>query len=193
MNGFLRANTGPADLVTDAEAKLQARVDGTDEDDAIAIYISSATSLIDGPESMTGRCFGSQTWDYISPCLPRSFVIPVPGAVSVSSVSYYDADDTEQSLAVDTYYRVIPVDSGLLLELKDGASLPVTHRRIDAATFTVSAGGTVPDDIKHAALMLIAHWYNSREAVDTSAASIADLPFAVSCLLDRYRIGWVSA
>lgn len=185
MNGILRVNSAGSDLVSLTEAKAQTRVTSSNEDTLLGDYVSAASSMIDGPEGMAGRAFAAQTWDYILPRLPDSFLIPVPGATSVSAASYYDTDDVNQSLTVATYYRVIERDDGLLLELKDGVQLPEAYQRTDAATFTVSAGGTIPEHIKHAALVTVATWFDHRE--------MGEVPMAAQQLINRDRAGWVGA
>lgn len=48
--------------------------------------------------------------------------------------------------------------------------------------------GDIPlyHDIKLAALMLIGHWYENREA--TTAINLKEVPLATNCLLEQYRV-----
>lgn len=43
------------------------------------------------------------------------------------------------------------------------------------------------DDINVACLMLITHWYASREAVSGNIVNVAEMPFGVAFLLQPYR------
>lgn len=185
MSGFLRLNTAPGNLVTVDEVKAQTRIDVTAEDGLLGDYIAAASGAIDGPLGMTGRAFGSQSWDYVMERFCTKFTIPVPGATSVTGLTYYDADDAEQTLTAGDYFYVIPKDDGLLLQLKDGVALPTTKRRDDAVTITVAAGGTVPEHIKHAALLTVASWYENREA--------GDVPVAAHNLIGLDRVGWAKS
>lgn len=182
MEGFLRVNSAPSGLVSLVEAKAQTRVDAGADDALLSDYILAATAAIDGPLAMAGRAFGAQTWDYILPAFYGRIVVPVPGASAVSSSSYYDTDDASQSITLSDYYRVIIRDNGLLLERKDGIATPETYTRTDAVTITVTAGGDVPEHIKHAALLTIANWYEARE--------MGDVPEAAKTLVNLDRNGW---
>lgn len=180
MTGFLRANSAPSGLVTATKVKAQSRIDTTADDTLIGDYILAATEAIDGPFAMAGRAFGSQTWDYVLPAFYKDILVPVPGATAVSATSYQDGDDATQSMTITDFYRVIPKDDGLLLERKTGT--PATYDRTDAVTITVTAGGTVPERIKHAALLTIATWYDNRE--------IGDVPEGAKTLINLERQGW---
>lgn len=182
---ILRANSAPTGLVTATEVKAQTRVDTTADDTLIGDYILAATAAIDGPKALAGRAFGSQTWDYVLPDFYANILVPVPGATSVSAIAYYDTDDAEQALTASTYFYIIERDDGLYLQRKDGVQLPETRKRDDAVTITVAAGGTVPEDIKHACLMTVATWYENRE--------MGEIPFAAHQLINLSRIGWVGA
>ncbi|CDO37140.1 phage head-tail connector protein [Novosphingobium sp. KN65.2] len=184
MTGILRVSSAPSALVTTDEVKAQTRITASSEDTLLGTYIAAATEAIDGPLAMAGRAFGSQSWLYIIPAFPSRFLIPVPGATAVSSISYQDADDATQAMTVANYYRVIVRDDGLWLELKDGVNAPETYGRSDAVTITVAAGGTVPTKIKQAALLTVAAWYEDR--------TMGDIPSAAQHLIDLERIGWIA-
>ncbi len=57
-----------------------------------------------------------------------------------------------------------------------------THRPLEELT---DATGGLAAPVRHAVLMLGAHWYNQREAV--AGAQMAEVPFGVSTLLAPYR------
>lgn len=185
MNWFLRVVTAPGDLITVAEAKAQARITSSYEDTLIGDYISAASAAIDGPYGMAGRIFGAQTWEYMADRLPQKFLIPVPGADTIVSFTYFDADDNSQTLTASDFYYVVPRDDGILMHQKDGAVLPRANERPDALTIRVSGGGTVPERIKHAALLTVAHWFDERE--------MGEVPMAAQHLINLERQGWVGA
>lgn len=185
MNAFLRVNSAPSALVTTDEAKAQARITSTAEDTLIGDYVSAASAAIDGPFGMAGRAFASQTWDYVMDRFCNRFLLPLPGATSVSAISYYDADDGAQSLTAGDYYYITACDDGLIFEIKDNAQLPIANERADAVTITVAAGGSVPEHIKHAALLTVAAWFDARE--------MGEVPMAAQQLINIERQGWVGA
>lgn len=180
---LLAVHTAPAALVTLAEAKAQARVDDEDFDAQLTLMCNAASRVLDGPYSMTGRCFAAQTWNCTLAGLPTAAIIPVPGASEVAAVTYYDADNVSQTLDVGDYYRVTAIDRGLLLE--SDVSLPATYARADAVTFQVSNDDNIPDDIKHAALLLISAWFDDR--------SVGDIPPGVEALVGLHKVGWVGS
>ena len=49
-------------------------------------------------------------------------------------------------------------------------------------------GLMLTDDIKTAALFLIAHWYANREPVTIDGSNAVSVPFAVEALLQPYRV-----
>ena len=78
--------------------------------------------------------------------------------------------------------------------VKDGASWPTAQDRTDAIKITYTAGfgdaaSDVPRGLRHALLMTVAHWYESREPV-VIGTSVSDLPMAVQALVNRHRVAW---
>ena len=47
----------------------------------------------------------------------------------------------------------------------------------------------LPADLKHAAKMLVSHYYENREAATSGGTTmqVMEVPFAVTALLDRYK------
>ncbi len=181
--GYLTVHTAPASLVTLAEAKAQARVDGSDFDDQLTFMCSAASRVVDGPFSMTGKCFAAQAWNYTVSAFAPSIGIPVPGATTVAAITYFDAANSSQSMTVADYYRVSSSDRGLLLESDIG--LPQTYSRADAVTIRVSNTTSVPDDIKHAALLLVGAWFDDR--------SVGAVPAGVDALVSLHKVGWLGS
>ena len=63
--------------------------------------------------------------------------------------------------------------------------------------FTTGFGATadaVPEDLKHAVLLLVSHFYNHRDAVVgvDNRDSSGPLPLGVDSILDRYRVGRIA-
>lgn len=188
MNGFLSLNTAAAlPPVTQAEAKAHLRVDGTDEDDLIDALVLAATSAV---EEATGRALVTQTWDYAVSQPSGKVMLPLHPVASVSTLAYYDTDDNSQTLTVSDYYLFKGPDKAWL-EPKDNVDWPEMKDRADALTVTFTAGqavASVPQALKQAILLLVAHWFENREAVgDTS-----ELPLAYDYLISQHKLGWVA-
>lgn len=169
-------------MVSLEEAKLQLRVDGSEFNSNITDLCDAISETLDGPDAMTGRALGDQTWEAVVCDLDGDIFIPVPGATAVDSISYFDTENAEQALTVATYFRQVVMDGGLLLE--EIIPAPDTYDRIDAATITISAGGTVPKRIKQAALLILSRWFDNSDS---------DIPPGAKSLIDLERSGWVKA
>ncbi|MBB1247453.1 head-tail connector protein [Rhizobium sp. G21] len=136
-----------------------------------------------------GRCLITQTWQFSQSCWPASFVqLPFPDC-SGAVIVYSDADNVERTLSDDFYVCAEGVD-GTLIEWSASFSAPALFDRSDAIRIEVTAGygddaNAVPPSIRLALKMLVAHWYERREA--TQIESFVDLPFGVRALLAPHR------
>jgi len=77
-------------------------------------------------------------------------------------------------------------DDDYLLHLIDAAETSVvnaTNRSYDE--LTEDTAGELPAPLKHAILMLAAHWYNQRESV--SGVQMQEVPDALQALVKPYR------
>lgn len=175
-------------LVPTGDAVRHCRVDPTDGDTAttIASLVQAATSYI---ENKLEYALVSQTWrqDFCSFDDDTLRLMRVP-VVSITSVTYYDANNASQTLA-SSVYTVLTDSLGPYLALKADQEWPTIYDRSDALSITYVAGfGTasqVPDDIKHAAKMLVSHWNENREAAGPK--EMAAVPLAVDALLMPYQ------
>lgn len=70
-----------------------------------------------------------------------------------------------------------------LLETAESAVITATNRTEDE--LEEIGGGTVPSPIKHAVMMLGAHWYNQRESV--SNVQMHAVPDSLQALIKPYR------
>ena len=109
---------------------------------------------------------------------------------SVSSVTIYDDGGNSDTWNAPNYRLSIPGDRARLVPT-DNAAWPSATRRSDAVEIQYvagygDAGSDVPDAILKAMKLLVAHWYENREAV-VIGTSVNELPFAVKALLAPYR------
>jgi hypothetical protein len=130
--------------VTLAEAKLFARVDGSDEDSLIGALIAAARLHV---ESVTGRALITQTWRLVVDCV-TGLVVPLPVAPAQALV---DAPDGAV-LEGDGVVLAAPVSGALTVDYTAG----------------YGAAADVPADLRQAVLTLVAYWYEHRDSV-TSA------------------------
>lgn len=176
-----------ADLLDIDAVKLQLHEDGTDQDSLIEALIAAATAHLDGYSGILGRCLINQTWRQDFEAFATRLRLPFPDVSSVSSLQYYDANNAQQTVA-DANYQLLEDELGAFIELSGLYTPPVTYGyRRDAVSVTFVAGyGPAASDVHPsvipAALMLIGHWYENREAVNIGNI-VSELPFAVRALL----------
>lgn len=187
-----RQTVAPAALLTLNEIRDQTRMETNDEDPYLINLISVATSYLDGPNGILSKCLLTQTFEIDTPSLETSFKLPIIPVQSYTA-TYYDANDSQQTLA--QIFRIHKSPNGDYLKLIEGQSIPSLSSRDDAVTFTFVCGygasrQSVPVEIRQAATLLVAHWFEQREPV-AFGAQPAEIPFSVDALLANHRRpGW---
>lgn len=162
-----------------------------DDLDHIRALNVAAVELMDGPISKTRRSLLTQTWiatfDYFS----REMPLRLAPVQSVSSVKYIDQDGAEQTVS-SALYRLYGADSwDPVVAPIFGETWPETQSTVEAVTIEFVAGygdglEDVPAPILHAVRMLVAHWYENREAIDFNTPH--EIPLGVATLIQPYRI-----
>lgn len=168
--------------VTTTEAKTHLRVTTSDHDTRIDQLILAATSLI---ENKAGASLIAQTWKLTLDGFSSAIELPRGPVQSVTSVKYYDTAGTLQTVS-SADYTLDDQSAPQRIVLNQDASWPTTQDRVNAVEITYVTGfATLPDDIKHAVLLLIGHWFHDAEG--------KDFPPVVDLLIANYRAGWVGA
>lgn len=174
-----------------AEVKAAARVTGSAEDTFLNLAIAGASDAVG---EMAGRVLTAETWAYSLSAseIGADVVLPKSPVSSVSSISYFDADDGSQTANVSDFY-LMKGDDRAVLRPKPGVAWPsVNADRDDALTITFVAGySTCPNTLKQAVILLAVHRYQVRgQMVDERSVEV---PFGVQELVNLERLGWVSA
>lgn len=177
--------------VTTAEAKTHLRITTSDDDTYIGTLIAVARKHV---ETITGRALINQTWDYFLDNFPPGdkIVIPLPRLSSVTSVKYTDKDNVQTTLAASKYIVDTNNEPGQIV-LAYGESWPTfTQKPINAVEIRFVAGygsgaANVPEGIKQAMLLLIAHWYENREPINIGNI-VTEIPETANALLWPYRV-----
>lgn len=165
------------------------------EDDLLDALIAAAR---EHAETFTSRALLTQTWDiYLDDWPSGDYIeLPYPPLQSVTSVTYTDSDGTTNTFAATSYSVDTDSEPGRVV-LDYGESWPsVTLATKNPIKVRFVAGygnerSDVPQPIKQALLMLIAHWFENREATVVSSRLTqagSELPFAFNALLWPYRI-----
>lgn len=150
-----------------AEIKRQVRVLHDDDDSDLDAYLDAAIEHLDGYAGILGRALINQSWRQDFGTFACVMRLPLEPVSSVTSVTYYDGDNAQQTLATSVY-TVLTDDRGPYIALKYGQSWPSTYSRRDAVSVTFVAGygaaaTDVPARIKQAIKLHAAHMYEVRE------------------------------
>lgn len=185
----LTLTSGPAEEpVTVAEAKALLRIDGSAEDILIASLIVTSRLHV---ETALGLALITQGWRLTLDVWPDGGVVrfPLRPIQSITSVTVKDAAGTPNTVAAEDYL----LDGRAVrprLIARDG-KWPAPGLRANGIDIQFAAGiGDEPEDIpqpiRHAILLLVAHWYEHRDPLEIGATAAA-IPAAVSDLLKPYR------
>lgn len=180
----------PVEPLSLAAARMQLRDPPTDEDGLVADLIVAARERA---EAVTGRTLVATTYDLSLECEPDYVLyLPKPPLRSITSVTYLDVAGVSQTWASSSYQVDAPAGAfaqrGRIMPAPFGIWPIVQAWRFNALTVRFVAGyGTtgesVPQAIRQAMLLMIAGWYEHREAF------VSDLttPLGALALLTPYK------
>lgn len=184
---FVAVVTPPSPIVTfDEVAKHLVEVPEEDRS-YVEGLVAAATAWIDGPTGWLGRALGPQLLEWRPHLWPRGEACwPIPSLLEIESVSYVDlAGDTHTwPVPVPLWFEHMPAIRGRHGDIRILYWAGYGARSEDDPDVWVSA---VPPPIKVAIMMLVAQWYDVREAAVLGRAPAA-MPFAVDALLTPYRV-----
>lgn len=192
----LTRQTPPAvEPVTVAEAKAHLRVDISDDDTYIGTLITAAREWC---EQYLDRTLVNTQWVMRFDSFPYEIELPRPpiassGTTTAVSLTYTLGDDSTATLSTATYRVDRNSTPGVVRQLRAG-SWPGNLDDYNAVSVTWwagygSAGSSVPATIRHAILLLVGHWYESRQAAVGTGAVPQDVPYGVKSLLSSQRWG----
>jgi len=147
--------------VSVATVKSHARIDHSQDDALLAVYLQAAREMGEG---LARRAFVTQTLRYVVNTWPvdRVLKLPRPPLQSVESVTYLDADEVEHSWS--EYQVDERSEPGrLIFDRTPTATLLKTGA---VAVEFVAGYGTaedVPAVFKQGIMQTVAHWYENRE------------------------------
>lgn len=178
---------GPAEEpVTLAEAKAFLRLDGTEEDALVTALVTAARATL---EAETRRAFVTQSWRLTLDRWPgREIALPLAPVESIDAITVQVEGGTEAPDA-SSYVADLAHEPPRLV-VKRGVRMPTPEP--DAAgiaiDFTAGHGGAadVPEPLRQAVLMLVAHWFETRSPVGFDV-SATEIPMMVAALLAPYR------
>lgn len=182
--------SGPAlEPVSLAEAKAHLRVDGSNEDALIQSLVVTSRLHI---EAALGLALIAQRWSLFLDRWPKlgRLALPLRPVSAIVAVRLWDAAGASQSLPPEMFildgYGLPARLATVMGEPPAEPGRPVNGIEIDFTAGFGEAAVDVPAPVRHALLLLVAHWYENREPVEIGAGVNA-IPTMVSELLQPYR------
>lgn len=182
--------TPPAvEPITLAEARSHLRLDTSGEDTLVSSLIVTSRLHI---ETVLGIGLITQGWTWLLDAWPDLAVLRLPmrPVQSIGSIRVYADDGSITSLAADSYL-LDGYGAPARLVRRRGRMWPMPGRSANGIEIAFVAGfgaqaSAVPEDIRHALLLLVAHWYANREPMELGSPAVA-IPDDISRLLKPYR------
>lgn len=186
--GLVTYTAPTVEPVSVSEAKDHLRISTSSEDTYIGELISGARAKT---EALTNRSIPQQTWELwwdIPPVL-RAIRLPRPPLQSVTHIKYYSTTDVEAVYGSINYFVDTSNQQGGRISLTEGSAWPSDGLRYANAIVTRFVAGytTVPFDLKHAIKMLVAHWFENREAINVGNI-VSELPLGFNDLIWPYKV-----
>lgn len=177
--------------ITLEEAKAQARVDGTAEDELVLGMIAAATAWA---EDYTGMLFSAYTVDEVWDCWPVGDRYLEFGAFplrEVTWVNYYDYNAVQQTLSALSYSADKVARNGVVLNY--GLNWPELETgRVNAISARYLAGpeseAHIDPRVKQAIKLYVTEMYESRENEEVGKGRVPNITAAENLLnfLRRY-------
>ena len=200
----MSVDTPPPEPLGLDEVKLNLRVDGDDEDQAISDLIVTAREYI---EDYTGLVLTPREVYETVPSLGDRIILkswPIASKDDIA-ISYYDHSGASIAIDPSQWYAILGEKPARLVAVRSGwgisggfgpLGLTLEHSRSPilpfTTVFTLQAGYQTPDDVpatvKRAMHLLIGHFYANRSAVEAGVRAAAiEIPLGVKDLLRRWR------
>lgn len=181
---------GPAAEPLDLDdVKAHLRLDGDDEDALLSSLITTSRLHV---EAALGLALITQTWGWRADCWPAGGVVEpaIRPVRSVDRVAVRDADGSVSVVAASDYMVDFSGQTARIAASK--GQWPRPGVRIGGIEIDVTAGfgdaqGEVPEPVRQALRLLVAHWYEVRSPVHIGSISTR-VPDTVSELLLPYRM-----
>jgi len=170
--------------VSIAEARVHCRVDDAADNSYVAALITAARIMA---EQYTRQVFITQSWVMYLDEWPCENYVEIPKAPlqGISSVVTYNDSDAATTFASSNYYVDLISKPGRVV-LRSNSSWPTVDRVANGIVINFVAGygaapAAIPQDIRQAILLIVAHLYENRGDV------AADMPATAELMLGQYR------
>ena len=198
----LTSTTAPATgVVTLALVKAALNISHSDDDTYLGHLINVASGMLDGPRSMTGQCYVNQSWKVSLRDPEERIYLAGTNVSSVDSITYLDGNGDAQTFSTSSVTLHEDASGVFYVQCNVGSQWPSgLLDRPNALQVTYTAGlgpdeTTVPSRVAHAAILLVGHYFENREAVtlSTNANVPKELVLGVDALLEGEKVGWIGS
>jgi uncharacterized phiE125 gp8 family phage protein len=177
-----------AEPVTVADVKAHLRVDGSNEDILLASLLLTSRLHI---ETALSLALITQSWTLRLDRWPprREIELPLTPLRSIDEVRVKDTSGTAHVVPAESYLVDLASRPARLVWNNIAPPLPEVAANgieIDMTAGFGPTGDSVPAPLKHAILMLAAHWYEHRDPAEIGTED-ARIPDAVSSLITPFR------
>lgn len=176
-----------AEPVTLAQVKAHLRISDSGEDELLAELVRGAREEV---ERSTGLALIDQSWRLVLDRLPRHATVTLPRhpVRAVTSVTVYGTDG-EATLVPGSDYQLDPLSrpARLHFEKPPTATQRMNGIEVDFSAGFGEAGTDVPDTLKRALILLVAHWYEFRAQVEPGDHPVSH-PATYERLIAPYRV-----
>ena len=186
------SDPAPPEPLTLSEVKLNLRLDTSSEDTLLSGLIVAAREYV---EDCTGLVLTPRTVTETAPQLGRWVDLSSWPVSGVSEIRYPLAG-VMTPLATSAWLvstkrrpvRLLPSSFGWGVSGTTLVAAPGLPVEIDVAA-GFATPGDVPQSIRQAMQLLVAHWYANRSSAEVGArAAAVEIPFGVAELLRRWRL-----
>jgi len=189
MDALTVASPPAVEPVTLSDAKLNLKVDGTEEDALIGGLITAAREYA---ERVTGRKLITQTIEYRLPYFPATIELPVRPVQSVARIRYTDTEGVLQTLDASSYQLYGAVTPPKITPVYGAVWPTVRTHQPDSVVVDITVGygddgAAVPEVICQAIKLMVNHWFENREAVIVGNVKAEELPMGAQHLLNLHR------
>lgn len=180
---------GPAvEPVTLDEAKAHVRITGSSEDVLLSSLLLTSRLHVEAALSLA---LIAQTWTLLLDRWPRGDTVDIPLSPlqGVSAVRVKNALGAPVAIAPTNYLVDLASKPPRLVwggGVRPDPGVAINGIEIDILAGFGATAASVPAPLKHAILMLTAHWYEHRDPVEIGSAS-ARIPDAISDLIQPFR------